>query len=52
MSSIMALASSKDKQSPKSALIENTLQQSENLGLIAANCFMLIDLLTASTQER
>jgi len=52
MSSIMALASSKDKQSPKALQTEKTLQQSENLGLIAGNCFMLIDLLTASTQER
>ncbi len=38
----MALASSKDKQSHKVLLIEKTLQQSENLGLIAPTCFLLI----------
>jgi hypothetical protein len=51
MSSIMALASSKDKQSPKALQTENTLQQSKNLGLIAGRCFMLAHILTASIQE-
>jgi hypothetical protein len=38
----MALASIKDKQSAKVARQKKTLQQRENLGLIAANCFVLI----------